>query len=312
MHLKQVEVRLSKLGTGRTQAMCRNRYQRLNAPSRPNVICKNKCKRCGQLKRGHICTFVEGGPSAERALATMQSRRTAPPRPLVAVVPFDRGNHRPASKALAVPETAETAETAPSLLPGAEIPLVPPASDTAFQIDADLFRTVRVRNGEWSFERSRPLCAEDLHPSGRAEPAFCADADMLDEVMTQPDDEAYDELRACARGQEGGGASRAPAHGVSTADASSPAQVGVPAAAPALAHVPSTSFDIESFLCSPPHGVDENSDSLVVPFEAYSATQAEQESVRVPPLAPLPSFPSWSRAPSFSYFDGMPYTGMIL
>jgi len=36
--------------------MCRNRYQRMKAPSKTGKEGKNLCKKCGQVKRGHTCT----------------------------------------------------------------------------------------------------------------------------------------------------------------------------------------------------------------------------------------------------------------
>jgi ribosomal protein L32 len=66
LHWDLIVRQLAALGTGRTSAMCRNRYQRLNAPLKANVICKNKCKKCGQLKRGHTCTFVPPPPPPQR------------------------------------------------------------------------------------------------------------------------------------------------------------------------------------------------------------------------------------------------------
>lgn len=40
---------------GRSQAMCRNRYQRITAPSKPGVKSRNRCTTCGEFKRGHTC-----------------------------------------------------------------------------------------------------------------------------------------------------------------------------------------------------------------------------------------------------------------
>jgi len=50
--------KVSKQLPGRTEAMCRNRYQRIMAPHRTKTISKkppNRCSRCGEVKRGHIC-----------------------------------------------------------------------------------------------------------------------------------------------------------------------------------------------------------------------------------------------------------------
>lgn len=52
--------------TGRTDAMCRNRYTRIKAPMKAGVECKNRCKRCGQMKRGHTCLTPEEQRAAER------------------------------------------------------------------------------------------------------------------------------------------------------------------------------------------------------------------------------------------------------
>ena len=51
---KDVEREMAKLGTGRSQAMCRNRFLRIRAPL-TGATCKNRCKRCGAMKRGHTC-----------------------------------------------------------------------------------------------------------------------------------------------------------------------------------------------------------------------------------------------------------------
>jgi len=51
---------IKHLGTGRTAAMCRNRYQRIRAMQNGKA-CKNKCKRCGQFKRGHTCPYAGSG-----------------------------------------------------------------------------------------------------------------------------------------------------------------------------------------------------------------------------------------------------------
>lgn len=42
---------------GRSEAMCRNRYQRLMAPRKEGGKCtsRNRCTRCGEMKRGHTC-----------------------------------------------------------------------------------------------------------------------------------------------------------------------------------------------------------------------------------------------------------------
>jgi len=36
--------------------MCRNRFQRMNAPKKAGVKSRNRCQYCGFLKRGHTCT----------------------------------------------------------------------------------------------------------------------------------------------------------------------------------------------------------------------------------------------------------------
>lgn len=57
---------IAKLLPGRTEAMCRNRYQRIQAPSRGTVECVNKCTACGQLKRGHTCPVRAGSKIVSR------------------------------------------------------------------------------------------------------------------------------------------------------------------------------------------------------------------------------------------------------
>jgi len=61
---------LNKAGFQRTPAMARNRYQRMTYDSsrsrRVDGAPKNRCKKCGQIKRGHTC--LAGLPGASRAL----------------------------------------------------------------------------------------------------------------------------------------------------------------------------------------------------------------------------------------------------
>ena len=40
---------------GRTEAMCRNRYQRIMAPIKKAGMSHNRCTSCGEFKRGHTC-----------------------------------------------------------------------------------------------------------------------------------------------------------------------------------------------------------------------------------------------------------------
>ena len=56
---QEVEKQCRRHGYDRSQAMCRNRYQRIMAPLKEGKGGKNKCKRCFQIKKGHICTAVE-------------------------------------------------------------------------------------------------------------------------------------------------------------------------------------------------------------------------------------------------------------
>ena len=55
---------ISALIPGRTEAMCRNRFTRMEAPERTEMKGwsepRNKCNACGQLKKGHTCTAKAG------------------------------------------------------------------------------------------------------------------------------------------------------------------------------------------------------------------------------------------------------------
>jgi len=96
--IKQVGFKWSEVmdlvGSGRTQAMCRNRYQRMMAPSKGKAQ-TNRCTACGLPKRGHTCkaridisaperlkelpeSSAPTGPSAPRAVTG--SRAVSGPR----------------------------------------------------------------------------------------------------------------------------------------------------------------------------------------------------------------------------------------
>ena len=70
---KKVAAALAQLGTKRSTAMCRNRYQRINAPFKPGKEGRNFCKKCGQKKKGHICT-AEAVVDKQPARVTLLSR----------------------------------------------------------------------------------------------------------------------------------------------------------------------------------------------------------------------------------------------
>ena len=53
-----IAAELQKLGSRRTAAMCRNRHLRIKAPAMGKAG-RNRCKRCGQFKRGHTCAAPE-------------------------------------------------------------------------------------------------------------------------------------------------------------------------------------------------------------------------------------------------------------
>lgn len=76
---------------GRSEAMCRNRFQRINAPLK-GAPSRNKCTTCGELKRGHTCygkrdLVVEGtgGPTFAASPRTIDNggskAATFAPRP---------------------------------------------------------------------------------------------------------------------------------------------------------------------------------------------------------------------------------------
>ena len=49
----------------RTAKSVRNRHLRWRrAQSGASVSCKNFCRKCGKLMRGHVCEIIEEGPTA--------------------------------------------------------------------------------------------------------------------------------------------------------------------------------------------------------------------------------------------------------
>ena len=84
---------------GRSEAMCRNRYQRIMAPVKEGSNCtsRNRCTRCGQMKRGHTCRAqttidVPSMPSPlvfdSLGLNRDIERLESPPEPSVSPVPL--------------------------------------------------------------------------------------------------------------------------------------------------------------------------------------------------------------------------------
>lgn len=103
------------LGTRRSTAMCRNRYQRIRAPMQPGKEGRNRCKRCGQIKRGHTCTVAGDGSRAPPQGWVLPPRRPAP---------------------ITVKPEAEAAEAEAG---GALHSLLTPLTGNAFKVDVDAF-----------------------------------------------------------------------------------------------------------------------------------------------------------------------------
>jgi len=99
-HGPKWKVIVTELG-GRTEAMCRNRYQRIRAPLN-GAPSRNRCTFCGELKRGHTCwakqNLVVGGgdavvnpPGLRTVAPTAPSRPLLPPNLLLPTVPARPG-----------------------------------------------------------------------------------------------------------------------------------------------------------------------------------------------------------------------------
>lgn len=63
--------KIASLLPGRTEAMCRNRYQRMQAPLQGKAG-RNLCTACGQIKRGHTCTAKATTGGRSFAIDTLQ------------------------------------------------------------------------------------------------------------------------------------------------------------------------------------------------------------------------------------------------
>jgi hypothetical protein len=113
---KKIEYDLSRLGYHRSTAMCRNRYQRMCAPSQEGKEGRNRCKRCGQIKRGHTCT-------AETPVVTHRPARDAPMLISPALVPSRR---RPGQGGAGKVDMG---------LP--DLSIIPPAAGNDFKVDLD-------------------------------------------------------------------------------------------------------------------------------------------------------------------------------
>ena len=113
---KKIEYDLSRLGYRRSTAMCRNRYQRMCAPSQEGKEGRNRCKRCGQIKRGHTCT-------AETPVVTQRPAGVAPMLISPAQVPSRR---RPGQGGAGKVDMG---------LP--DLSIVPPAAGNDFNVDGD-------------------------------------------------------------------------------------------------------------------------------------------------------------------------------
>lgn len=136
---KQIAAAMKHLGTNRTTAMCRNRHQRIRAPLQPGKEGRNRCKRCGLIKRGHTCTNPEGEAAFPAALdAPLTPLLLSRPAPIAAAKALQcdkdalctRGlKHR----GLCSRQHTLAGEDSALLLP--EQPILTPATGNAFNVD---------------------------------------------------------------------------------------------------------------------------------------------------------------------------------
>lgn len=203
-----IAAELQSLGTGRTTAMCRNRYQRIKAPLQEGKEGRNRCKRCGQIKRGHTCTAddVAGLPLPGATDAVASAQVTPPPGIRGRVAPARKG---PGSRRGAPATFAPTAvcpldalcsraahhrgpckHVGGELLIGAadvlpDTPVCPPPSGNDFKIDVDAF--LASVNGLAATEdapavgtvSAGPPAADDAAPSATFDAAIRAAAPPL-------------------------------------------------------------------------------------------------------------------------------------
>lgn len=130
---KLISNELMRIGADRSTAMCRNRFQRIQAPQQPGKEGRNRCKRCGQIKRGHTCTADE---VVALPLPVDGSIVVAPP-------PVPRAGAAAARRSPARRGLAALAPLRPAPLDGdgalAQAPLCPPQSGNAFHVDMRAF-----------------------------------------------------------------------------------------------------------------------------------------------------------------------------
>lgn len=124
-----------RLGTKRTTAMCRNRHQRIRAPMQPGKEGRNRCKRCGQIKRGHTCTNPEEGvaampqPGDELGLGATHTLPSPVAPPAIGKATVRPSRHR----GQFCQPTAGGVPADQTVLP--ETPILTPASGNAFNVD---------------------------------------------------------------------------------------------------------------------------------------------------------------------------------
>ena len=120
--------------TGRTDAMCRNRYTRIKAPMKAGVECKNRCKRCGQMKRGHTCLTPEEQAAAESGASKDKDKDPQEARKLAQAA----ASHRAALKLAGIAERQKAERQTQSqntLEPSSSPPVVVEARCTWVQCD---------------------------------------------------------------------------------------------------------------------------------------------------------------------------------
>jgi len=276
MHWQQVAKGMTHFG--RSQAMCRNRYQRITAREKnPHMVCKNRCKKCGQIKRGHTCRALTGGNGVERTPVRTLALQTA--------------SENPAS--------AHVAPESPEPNHGPTNFLLPPVSDQAFQVvPSDVAKCVRANGGAFA--------APGLYPSGSKDTAMFGTLMLTagDDTDVEGND---DPLLPVVRRADSESAVLTPSSFLKGAmlapsairTAAAPASPGLGAQLPP-AVAPSHSFDLGGRL---------SGDGGMLREPAFGQLPAEEANIPLPldlvgddnRAPPVPSL-SWSRAPSFSIF----------
>merc|ERR1719502_228613 len=127
-------------------AICRNRYQRIKAPLQEGKEGRNRCKRCGQIKRGHTCTADDVAalplPAATVEVASAPLEGAAN-RGRVAPARTGAGARRKAVVSFAPTAVDHRGRVGGELAGDDDVlpdtPVCPPPSGNDFKIDVDAF-----------------------------------------------------------------------------------------------------------------------------------------------------------------------------